>query len=181
MERNKFERLVTMGLMTALVFIGTVLIPIELPIKGFIHIGDSMVYLSAIFLGPIWGAVAAAVGSAIADLILGFVQYAPATFIIKGMDAMVVGFIYHRMKGKEDGAIRKAISFAVAVTVGATIMVSGYFSYEYYLYGFEDAYVNIPANITQALWGGVLAYILLIPFEKLPMGMKYSNNKDRFK
>ena len=44
---------------------------------GYIHAGDALVLLAAYVLGPLWGSLAAALGSSLADLMAGYVQYFP--------------------------------------------------------------------------------------------------------
>ncbi|MBB6218964.1 putative membrane protein [Anaerosolibacter carboniphilus] len=167
MWKMSIKKLVLSGLMAALVLVGTMLIQIPTPMKGYIHIGDSMVYLSGILLGPIAGSFAAAVGSMLADLFLGYGVYAPATFVIKGLDALVVGFIYHKIVSEQGSLVRKLIGFVVSVALGGAIMVGGYLIYETMLYGFAAAVLNVLANMTQAIGGGILAAPLLLSLDKI--------------
>lgn len=166
MVRIGIKKLVLSGLMAALVTVGTMIIQIPTPTKGYIHIGDSMVYLSGIVLGPAVGSLAAAIGSMFADLFSGYGIYAPATFVIKGLDAFVVGYIYHKMIGEHASMTKKLTSFSIAVLLGGAIMVGGYFAYESILYGFAAAAPGIVGNITQAVGGGILAAPLLLAFDK---------------
>lgn len=167
MPKISLKRLTGAGIMTALVVVGTMLIQVPTLTKGYIHIGDSMVYLSGIMLGPLAGSLAAALGSLLADVLSGYGIYAPATFVIKGLDALVVGYIYHRLITEHDPVVKKIISFSVAVILGGSIMVTGYLAYETFLYGFATAVLGVAANITQAVGGGVLAAPLLLALNKL--------------
>lgn len=77
---------------TAVVCVATMVFSVYVPAtQGFFNIGESMVFLSAILFGPFVGGIAGGVGSALADLLLGFWYYAPATFIIKGFEGAIVG------------------------------------------------------------------------------------------
>lgn len=172
MNRFSVRQLVTAGLLAALVVVGTMLIQVPTPTKGYIHIGDSMVYLCGILLGPVLGGLAAAIGSALADVMSGYGMYAPATFIIKGLDAMVVGYIYLALAGRNSTFLKNAGSFATAVLAGGIIMVSGYLLYETFLYGFAPALLNVALNVTQAVGGGIIAAPLLAALEK--MGLRQS-------
>lgn len=102
-ENDKIEKMVMTALMTALIAVVTIIIPIPVPFtNGYIHLGDSMIFLAVIMLGWKGGAVSAAVGSALADLLLGFVYWAPWTFVIKGGMALVLGLIiYQGMKNRK--------------------------------------------------------------------------------
>ncbi|MFZ5966478.1 MAG: ECF transporter S component [Bacillota bacterium] len=167
MHKVNVKRLTLSGLMAALVLVGTMMIQIPTPTKGYIHIGDSMVYLSGILLGPLAGSIAAAVGSMFADLFSGYGIYAPATFVIKGLDALMVGFIYHKLVSEESTLLKKILSFAFSVTVGGLVMIGGYFAYESILYGAETAVLGVVGNITQAVGGGVLAAPLVLAFDRI--------------
>ena len=91
------KRLAFTALFAALCAVSTVVIVIPLP-NGFFNTGDVFVLCSGWFLGPLYGPLAAAVGSALADIWCGFVLYAPTTFIIKGMDAFIAYLVWRFIK-----------------------------------------------------------------------------------
>ena len=72
---------------TTMVFLSTSLFYVALPAtNGFFNIGEAFVYLSALIGGPIVGMIAGGLGSAMADMVLGYGFYAPGTLILKGAD-----------------------------------------------------------------------------------------------
>lgn len=82
---------------TALVCTVTMMFSISVPAtQGFFNIGESMVYISALLFGPVVGAFAGGVGSMLADLLLGFPHYAPATLVVKACEGAVVGVLKKR-------------------------------------------------------------------------------------
>ena len=90
---SSFNLAVT-AVFTALVCVVTMTFSIYVPAtEGFFNIGESMVFLSALLFGPFVGALAGGVGSMLADLLLGFPHYAPATLIIKACEGAVVGVL----------------------------------------------------------------------------------------
>ncbi len=94
------------AVMTALVFIATYVIRIPVPAtSGYINLGDGMVLLSGILLGPIYGAFAGGVGSALSDMISGYAFWILPTLIIKGFMAFVVGKLIYtsKLNGKKIG------------------------------------------------------------------------------
>jgi uncharacterized membrane protein len=100
MRTNKNITLVAAALMAALTCTATVAVAIPSPTGGYIHPGDGFVILSGVILGPFFGVLAAGIGSMLADLILGYSAYAPATFIIKGLAALAAAFLYQGYIGK---------------------------------------------------------------------------------
>jgi len=93
---SSFNLAVT-AVFTALVCVVTIIFSIYVPAtEGFFNIGESMVFLSALLFGPFVGAFAGGVGSMLADLLLGYPHYAPATLIIKACEGAVVGTVKKR-------------------------------------------------------------------------------------
>jgi len=160
------KKIVLAGLMAAMVTIGTMIIQVPTPTKGYIHIGDSLVYLSGLLLGPVLGSLAAGLGSMISDLLSGYAVYAVPTFIIKALDAFIVGFIYYRFTKPEISIASKTLTYVFSVLAGGFVMVSGYLLFESFLYGFIPATAGIVGNIIQAIGGGILGYPLFIALEK---------------
>ena len=167
MNRLNTKKLAVSGLMAALVMVGTMLIQVPTPTKGYIHIGDSMVYLCGIILGPVAGGLAAGVGSLLADAFTGYAIYAPATFFIKTLDAMAVGICYNFFTSKRITWNTRIAGYLCGIIAGGTIMVAGYLAYETFLYGFPTAVLSVAANITQAAGGAVLASPLLPALKRI--------------
>ena len=87
MKNNRTRLIVLSALFAALACVATMVIRIPSPFKGYLNLGDSVVLLSGWLLPPVYGALAAGLGSALADLFSGYVTYAPATFVIKALMA----------------------------------------------------------------------------------------------
>ena len=88
MDKQRKLRLATVTAMfAALIIITTAYIKIPAPL-GYIHIGDSMVYLSAAILPGPFGFFAAAIGGAMADLLAGYPHWAIPTAIIKALNVL---------------------------------------------------------------------------------------------
>lgn len=156
-NKNNIKKLVFSGLFASFVFITIVVIPpIPTPTNGYINFGDSFVNISAWLLGPIYGAAAAGIGSAFADLFLGYTLYAPVTFLIKALMALASFFIFKAFSKHSHGLFARIISASVA----EIIMVLGYFAFECILYGFAGSIIGVPANIIQGVGGVVIAVVL---------------------
>ena len=87
------------AIFTAIVFMLTYMFALYAPATlGFFNIGEIGVYLSALIGGPIVGAIAGGLGSAFADIALGFPYYAPGTLVIKGIEGFIAGFLYKKLR-----------------------------------------------------------------------------------
>ena len=100
MTGKNIRKLVLAALLAALTAVATMIIRIPTPTQGYIHLGDGMVLICGILLGPGLGALAAGIGSMMADLIGGYMAWVPGTFAIKALTALLGGWLYHRMAGK---------------------------------------------------------------------------------
>ena len=160
----KKTRMVVMSAMLAsLTCVATMIIKIPTPLHGYANLGDCIVLLAAFLMPVSYGFCAAAIGSALADVLSGYAMYAPATFIIKGLMVIAVYFIYKQFaKNDKNKLLGKIISGFVA----EVIMVAGYFVFEGFLYGFEASLVNIPANAMQGIVGLIMGILLIKVFEK---------------
>lgn len=158
MSDDKTKRMTLTGLMCAIVVITTMFVAVPIPgVQGaYVNVGDVAVYASAFLLGWPWGVAAAAVGSGLADLLLGSALYAPATFIIKGLMA----FIAARL-------IRGSGMKIPRLLVSGIVMAAGYFGYECIIYGASVAVLSITGNLVQAALGAVLGSIVIKGIETL--------------
>lgn len=159
------KTLATGGIFAAMVTIGTLVIRIPIPTGGYIHIGDSLVYLSGMLLGPVLGAVVSGLGSAIADL-FGYAEYVPATLLIKALDAFVTATIFMAIQKRFKGFTGTLLGYILGVLCGGLVMVGGYFAYEVMLKGFAYAASSISFNVVQAFGGAIVALPVLIALEK---------------
>ena len=159
---NTTKRIVTASMLAALVCVATMIIKIPSPLKGYINLGDCVVLLSGWLLSPLYGFLAAGIGSALADVFSGYIAYAPATFVIKGLMAIIAYFGF-RLLHKRLGSFSSRI---ISGTLSEIIMILGYFIFEGFLYGFVPSLVNIPANAVQGVAGLIIGTILIKVFEK---------------
>ena len=91
MFRRYMKNTVLCAMLAALCCLATLVLQIPSPIGGYLNLGDGFVLASAFLLGPWYGALAAGIGSALADLLGGYVQYVPGTFVIKALMAAAAG------------------------------------------------------------------------------------------
>ena len=148
------QDLALIALFIALCTVSTMLIRIPLPTSGYANLGDAIVLLAGWILGPIYGALAAGLGTALADLI-GYPIYAPATFIIK----FAVAFFAAKLISRYE-----SLSFVHLCVIGLMcelIMLVGYYIYDAILLGnILSPALNLPGNIMQAVIGTLVAAFL---------------------
>ena len=155
--KNSAVNLALLAIFTALTTILTLAIRIPYPgTGGYFNLGDVMVMLGGLLLGPVGGFFVGGVGSAVADMI-GFPVFAPITLVVKGLEGMVVGYLGSRVRGSSK-VNRLDI---IAVIVGALIMLTGYFIAEYFMFGFAIAFGElITINWAQVTIGGIVTLLI---------------------
>lgn len=160
MERNldrKTKRLALAGQLCGATLLLT-LLSIPLPSGyGYVNLGDAGVFLCACLLPGGLGALAAGLGAALADLILGWAIYAPVTLLIKGAAALLAGLAFRRAK-------RAALPLAL---LACLVVPVGYFLYESLLLSAPAAAVNVPLNLLQAAVGACLGTVVGRQLKKL--------------
>ena len=160
--KNRTQKLVMAALLASLCCVATMIIKIPSPMKGYINLGDCVVLLSGWLLSPVYGFLVAGLGSALADIFSGYTLYAPATFIIKGLMA-IISFFGFKLFEK---VFSKPVARVLSGLAAEVLMILGYFIFEGFLYGFAPSVVNIPANALQGAAGLILSVFLIRIFEK---------------
>lgn len=167
---NNLSKLVLSALFTALCCVATIVIQIPIPLtEGYIHPGDAFVFLSGILLGPLYGGFAAGVGSMLADIFTGYMNYAPGTLLIKLSSAIIVGALFHLLHSKIEKSSNSILSVIISSILGAIIIVLGYFFYSFFFLGTGYAAVvtSILPNVIQTGFGVLIATILYPIISKL--------------
>ena len=186
MTNDKTGRLVLTALMACLVLLATYMIRIPSPFtQGYIHLGDTMIFLSVLVLGKKSGAAAAGLGSALADLLGGYAAYAIWTFMIKGLMAFIMGAFIERAI-KKNKHHRRIGSVPVAELAGMVVagieMVIGYAAVDGILAGnMMTGILGAPFNVIQFVVGLVLATILAMALYKTPAAKLFAYRVDEIK
>ena len=122
---RKSQLVAVSALFGALTLLFTVVLTVYIPeTRGYFNLGEAGVYLTAMVLPPSWAALAAGLGSALADVILGYYVYAPATLVIKAGEAFVASLLLRRLSrvklGKVPGLTASLVIPLLMAVVGTT-------------------------------------------------------------
>ena len=175
-SRLDTKNMIMTAMMMCMTMLMTFIIRIPIPASGgYIHLGDSMVFLSVLILGWKWGAAAAGIGSALADLLGGFAYYAPITLVVKAFMVVAVGVCIEQAIKKGFGKTGMRVMEVIGMTVGGFVMVWGYYAADGFLYGNWIAPLAfIPLNILQFVVGIVIATVLVSYLYKTPAGRNFA-------
>lgn len=170
MHSKKLYKLVRTALFAALICAATLAVQIPAPATGgYLNLGDCFVLLSGFCIGPFWGALASGIGSMLADLILNYAQYAPATLLIKGMMALVAGLLCHAFLKKRAFGVFPLCVRLLAALAAEAIMSLGYLAYEAFVLGYgAGALLSLPLNLAQGGLGILLSLVLVELLQRIP-------------
>lgn len=168
MAKQTTRRMVMAALLAALTTAATMVIRIPTPTLGYIHLGDGMVLICGILLGPGLGAAAAGIGSMLADLFAGYMAWVPGTFAIKALTALTGGLLYRLLLRWEH--LPTPLRVLLCGVPAEAVMVASYFLYEVGMMAVSGSslaaasaavLVGVPFNVVQGLAGVVVCAVLL--------------------
>lgn len=167
-KRIKRLKLIAMtALFAALTAVATAFIKINTGInEGYLHFGDSVIYLTACILPLPYACLAAAVGGGLADLLAGAAVWAPMTAVIKALNVLPFSVMYSAKIAKNPDKIVSKATVAMPVLSGL-ITVFGYLLAEGIMYSFPSAWTSVPFSIVQATGSAVVYWVLGASLDKL--------------
>ena len=138
--------------------------------EGYIHLGDSIIYLTACVLPFPYCLVASALGGALADIVSGFAIWSIPTMIIKMMNALPFAIVCKKYK------LNKILcKQTVLVTIlSGCITILGYFVAECILYSVASATLSLLGNTIQALASGIIFVVMATSLDKINFKSKLS-------
>ena len=157
---SKVSYLTATGFMAALIMIMTAYI-CHVPIGvngGYLHFGDTIIYLAAVLLPRPYALAAAAIGGGMADLLTA-PMWAPATIIIKML--IVLPF---SNKATKIVTPRNVFATVLAYIISAL----GYFAAEYILFGtWSVLLVSMSQSLIQSGGSAILFMVLGTALDKV--------------
>lgn len=166
--QNKTRQIVWAAVFAAAICITTAyVLHIPLPAGGYIHLGDTLIYLCACLLPTPWAIAAGAIGGGLADL-LTYPLYVIPTLIIKGMICLPFTSRHHHILCPRNVA---------------AVLVSGLLSPA--LYGIADMVISgtaaafIPqflGTLIQSVGSGIIFIVLALAADRLKLKKRLEIN-----
>lgn len=160
-KKKKFtiQKMCMTAVFMALTCMATAFIQIPIPL-GYAHLGDCIILIAAYLCGPVAGALAGGIGSAMADVITGFAIWALPTLLIKTIMPVIAYLLFRKMK----------------ITIGAVasllFMVVGYVGFGCILYG------GVAAGLSSAPGLLLKAVVNFAIFRIVALGVKKAGLKE---
>jgi uncharacterized membrane protein len=149
-------RIAAVAVLSAVTAVLTILPKVPIPgTQGYVHLGDAAVVFTALVFGPFTALFAGGLGTAAADLLGGYAQWAPISFVVHGLQGLAIGLLV-RMRPR-------SIMLAVAAgALGTLVMAAGYFLGGLAIEGLGKTVFAVPWNLVQAGAGVVIGIPLSI-------------------
>ena len=172
MQNTKIRYLAITAVFAALITIMTAYVfHIPVPIAGgYIHLGDSIIYLVACLLPLPYCLIAGALGGALADIVSGFAIWSIPTMIIKMLNVLPFALICKRYKSNK--ILSKQTTLMTIVSGIVTIL--GYFIAECILYSVASATLSLIGNTIQAVASGIIFIVIAKSLDKINLKSKLS-------
>jgi len=154
------------GVFTAFVAASTMVVSAYVAATGgYFNVGEIMVYTAALLMGPVVGGFAGGVGSAIADVALGYTVFAPGTLVIKGVEGLIVGYLARRRFKPASRGYLKALSVAAGFTLALLVWWGGvsYFTGDLeFTFGVAPATTTLTAYVPEVFWTALAALSFIL-------------------
>lgn len=166
---TSLRRLTVTAVLAALIAVMTAYI-CHIPVGmngGYVHLGDSLIYLAAALLPMPYACAAGAIGGGIADLLTAPV-WAPATVIIKMLICLPFS-----SKGNKIVTGRNVIALFLAFVISGT----GYYLAEGIMFGFKAAFfASISGSVVQSGGSAVVFVIIGTALDRLGFKKRFARD-----
>jgi energy-coupling factor transport system substrate-specific component len=138
-----------MAVMIAVTTVFTLAIRVPIMAQEYLNFSDVAIVFASLAFGPWVGLVAGGVGTALADLVGGYAQWAPLSFLAHGVEGLAIGWLVRR---------RTLPHMLFGWAVGSLVMVAVYYIGNA-LFISNDWRLPLPAvllNLGQAVAGALV-------------------------
>ena len=160
MQNQSLRKLTRLALVASLVLVATMFLKMTTP-TGYIHLGDGVIYGAALAFGPSFAAISGGLGSAMADILGGYANWAPWTLVIKAVAGWLIGKL-----GYNQGRTRQLL----AMIAGAAWTVAGYAAATSIMFSPKAAIAESLGNLAQVGSGIVIGLFLGPVLSRLAQG-----------
>ena len=149
------------AMMAAMVYVVTLF---RFPLLGSkVHLANAVCLLSGLLLGPVWGGVAAGLGSALYDALAGGYDLANVliTFVSKFAMAWVCGWLFHREKGLKHPLWRLVVPCVIGALTYVALYMLKTLVFQLFVYGYpmETAWVTMLSKLVPSLINAAAAMV----------------------
>lgn len=163
---EKLRGIVTAGLFAALIFLATRVFQFPTAHGGYIHPGDTIIYLAASLMPIPFAAPAAAIGASLSDLLSpGGAIWAIPTLVIKSVMTLFFTSKYNNIICKRN---------VIALFAAGIFGLAAYALFSGVMYGnFIAPLLELPIDMLQPIASGILFVLLGTALDKMKIKRRF--------
>ncbi len=166
------------AVMIAVTAVFTLLIRVPIPAtQGYFNFSDVAITFAGLAFGPWVGLVAGGLGTALADVVGGYAQWAALSFLAHGIEGLIIGYLGRR---------RAFPAIILGWLLGSLVMVAFYYvgGAAILIGDWGVALAEVPVNLIQAAAGALVGIPLFYavrrafpPLDRLGRGAAWSEEE----
>ncbi len=158
-------RIVIAAMFAAMVAVMTAFVQIKTPTGGYVHLGDSMIYLAASFLPMPYAVAAAAIGGGIADLLV-YPETIIYTIIIKAINAVFFSAKGDKLLTKRNALMTIPSGLVTIVGYSISKLIRQLLAGDSFHSAVVNALWKIPENSIQAVASALIFIVIALALDK---------------
>ena len=158
--------IVIAAMFAAMVAVMTAFVQIKTPTGGYVHLGDSMIYLAASFLPLPYAVAAAAIGGGLADIFTGYADVAVYTVIIKAVNAVFFSSKSEKLLTKRNALMTIPSGLVTVIGYSISKLIRQLLAGDSMQSAVANALWKMPENSIQAVASAIIFILIAAAFDK---------------
>lgn len=157
--------IVIAAMFAAMIAVMTAFVQIKTPTGGYVHLGDSMIYLAASFLPLPYAVAAAAIGGGIADLLV-YPETIIYTIIIKAVNAVFFSAKADKLLTRRNALMTIPSGLVTIVGYSLSKLIRMLLAGDSFQSAVTNALWKMPENSIQAVASALIFILIAAAFDK---------------
>ena len=158
-------RIVIAAMCAAMAAVMTAFVQIKTPTGGYVHLGDSMIYLAASFLPLPYAVAAAAVGGGIADLLV-YPETILYTIVIKAINAVFFSAKGDKLLTKRNALMTIPSGLVTVIGYSVSKLIRMLLAGDSFHSALVNALWKMPENSIQAVASALIFIVIALALDK---------------
>jgi uncharacterized repeat protein (TIGR04002 family) len=167
--------IVIAAMFAAMIAVTTAFVQIKTPTGGYVHLGDSMIYLTASFLPLPYAVAAAAVGGGIADLLV-YPETIIYTVIIKALNAVFFSSKSDKLLTKRNALMTIPSGLVTVIGYSLSKLIRMLIAGDSFQSAVANALWKMPENAIQATASALIFLLVAAAFDKADIKKRMLNH-----
>ena len=158
-------RIVIASMFAAMIAVMTAFVQIKTPTGGYVHLGDSMIYLAASFLPLPYAVAASAIGGGIADLLV-YPETIIYTVIIKAVNALFFSAKGDKLLTKRNALMTIPSGLVTVVGYSVSKLIRQLLAGDTFHSALINALWKAPENSIQAVASALIFIVIAVALDR---------------